>query len=89
MKRSNIYLGVTAFALAIAGAFSSKASNKVLFITGYSVPSPLTHVCGTQHTDLDCANVSGAVCQRDGITMYTKGSAAANSCVNKIKTAAN
>ena len=57
MKKSKRVFGLTAFALAIAGAFATKASNKVITVLGYSL-----------NTDASCAGAHVVECQTMVIT---------------------
>jgi len=57
MKKSKAFFGITAFILAIVGAFASKASIKVTSITGYSLLS--SGACAAAHVGLSCTTTPG------------------------------
>ena len=80
MKMTRIFLGASASVLAIAGAFASKANNKLVTITGYTVGC-------VNNVQTSCLNSGSFVCHTSfGTTLYTKIS---SGCVNKILTSTN
>jgi len=95
MKKSNIFFGVTAFALAIAGAFASKAGTKVKSVTGYSKNGT---ACAAAHTGLSCTltqetNFCKAPTNNVQRTLYTRattivGGNPVYSCSNHLWTIA-
>jgi hypothetical protein len=75
MTKSKIFLGVTAFALAIAGAITTKASNKFTAYTAFTVN-------GDQFGRVACQPIGGVQCKKvvtlpgniqKTLTLYTVG----------------
>ncbi|WP_373285492.1 DUF6520 family protein [Puia dinghuensis] len=78
MKKSNIILGGTAFVLAIAGAFASKASNKYNLNACWSKHT----TCTTNLGNVACSTgATGVTCKSSTHTCYST-----NTCTNKLHT---
>jgi len=81
MTKSKVFLGLTAFTLAIAGALSTKATNRFNTYTGFTKASA-TGTCHKQSVAVACTTTSQTnVCKTaNGVrTIYTS-----ISCVNKL-----
>ena len=79
MKKTKYTIGATALVLAVVGAFSTKASNKVKFFTGYTFNgSPEATTCRQSGTRI-CSDA-------DGNILYTAATKALNTNIKTIRT---
>lgn len=75
MKRSNLFLGASAFVLAIAGAFASKASNKYTGVACWSSSGGVGVVANNQlSSSVLCDNSQINTCKTTSSfrTCYTR-----------------
>lgn len=80
MKKSVIFLGASACILAIAGAFTTKGSTKVVLFTGWTNGS---NGCNKYTTECTDNGFNTCFTSQNGIkTVFTK-----NDCENKLLTA--
>ena len=86
MNTKKFTVGASAFVLAIAGAFATKASNNAKFTDGFTVngtPSSSSVSCDKFHPLLN-------VClDNNGNTLYTAKTKANNSSIKTLRTLGN
>ena len=80
MKKNQIILGASAFVLAIAGAFSTKASNKVAFTNAFTLSGSS---CATSISTSCLTTNAGAICKTSS---FNTNSIVTVHCVNRFKT---